>query len=63
MILKVKRQDALALFWIPQEGEIQFFSICCASGLMDILGRKVEKGEEFEVEINLKEVKSDSRGT
>jgi hypothetical protein len=54
--LTVKRQDALCVFFRTEDtGE--FFAVCCASGFMKELGRKVEKGEVVKVEMTLREIK------
>jgi hypothetical protein len=54
--IKVTRQDAIALFHLGED-DGQWFATCCASGLMKLLGRKVEKGEKIIVEISAKEIK------
>jgi hypothetical protein len=55
MKLKIKRNDALAHFYLADE-DGQWFAVCCAKGAMKILGRTLEKNEEVEVEITAREV-------
>lgn len=55
--LNLQRQDALVHFHISTDtGE--WFAVACAKGVMQALGRKIEKGEKATVEITVSEIKS-----
>jgi hypothetical protein len=55
MKLKVKRNDALAHFYLADDSGA-WFAVCCAKGAMKLLGRTLEKNEEVIVDLEVKPI-------